>query len=75
MKIFILILLTALLAACAVVPLAPPSFYDGPGMGDGPPAGTFCSGPYAPSRLHLGTVSLVDTTDNGNGERKGHSLN
>jgi hypothetical protein len=30
MKIFILILLTTLLTACAVVPLAPPPFYDGP---------------------------------------------
>ena len=33
MKIFILILLTVLLTACAVVPLAPIPFYDGPGMG------------------------------------------
>jgi hypothetical protein len=47
MKIFILILLTALLAACAVVPLAPPSFYDGPGMG-GPPLGHFAPVPMPP---------------------------
>jgi hypothetical protein len=35
MKIFTLVLLTALLTACAVVPLAPPPFYDGPHDGPG----------------------------------------
>jgi len=29
MKIFILVLLTVSLAACAIVPLTPPPFYDG----------------------------------------------
>jgi hypothetical protein len=47
MKIFILILLTVSLTACAVVPLAPPPFYDGfyDGPGIGGPRGYFYDGP------------------------------
>ncbi len=46
MKIIMLILLTVSLAACAVVPVGPPPFYDGFGPGIGGPRGHF--GPMPP---------------------------
>ena len=56
MKIFMLILLTASLTACAVVPLAPPPFHDGPY--DGPrirgPRGHFAPVPVPPPPPRFG---------------------
>lgn len=56
MKIFILILLTVSLAACAVVPIGPPPFHDGPydrpGMG---PRGPRIGGP----RGHFAPVPIL----------------
>ena len=43
MKFLILVLLSVSLAACAVVPVAPPPFYDGPAIGG--PYGHFYDGP------------------------------
>jgi len=46
MKIVLLVLLTVSLTACAIVPLAPPPFYDGPGRGG--PHGHFAPIPVPP---------------------------